>query len=102
MPLDPKREQAIRAEAQRRGLDPDEAVKRAGGAASPDDALPAGKPTFERMLIGAFPFVTVAELRKHWLGLDERIKDDHLTCGEFQLKYGGGAAPAPADGEPSP
>jgi hypothetical protein len=146
MPLDPKREQAIRAEARRRGVDPDEAVKRAGAMAgmTPTDksgaegmlkaaiarherhmngteatdersqqkmmdemkaalaalgegaGAQAARPTLERLLIGVLPFVRVRELRSIWLGLDERLPDDELSCGEFQLKYGGGAAPAPA------
>jgi hypothetical protein len=96
MPLDPKREQAIRDEAERRGVDPDEAVKRAGGAAPPQAAAEGGKPTNERLLIGHLPFIKVRELRSVWLGLDERIADDEMMCGEFAVKYGGGAAPAPA------
>jgi hypothetical protein len=96
MPLDPKREQAIRDEAERRGVDPDEAVKRAGGAAPPRAAAEGGKPTNERLLIGHLPFIKVRELRSVWLGLDERIADDEMMCGEFAVKYGGGAAPAPA------
>jgi hypothetical protein len=97
MPLDPKREQAIRAEAERRGLDPDEAVKRAGGPAPAEaGTTEGGKPTNERLLIGHLPFLKVRELRTEWLGLTERIPDDEMMCGEFAVKYGGGAAPAPA------
>jgi hypothetical protein len=104
MPLDPKQEQAIRAEAEKRGLDPDEAVKRAGGAAAPKTegaaaaAEPGGKPTFERLLIGAFPFIKVRELRQNWLGLTERVEDDEMFCGDFAAKHGG-AASAPATPE---
>jgi hypothetical protein len=99
MPLDPKREQAIRAEAERRGLDPDEAVKRAGGSAPAESAAEGGKPTNERLLIGHLPFIKVRELRSVWLGLDERIADDEMMCGEFAVKYGGGAAPAAPEAE---
>jgi hypothetical protein len=104
MPLDPKREQVIRAEAKRRGVNPDEAVKRAGGPApEPQDGEggpdASGKPTFERLLIGAFPFLKVRELRSIWLGLDERVPDDEMMCGDFAAKHGG-AAPAPASTEP--
>lgn len=102
MPLSPETEAKIRAEADRRGLDPDEAVKRAGRAApvaagAGADAWPTatGRPVADRLLIGFLPFIKVRELRSLWLGLDERIADDEMTCGDYQVKHGG-AAPAPA------
>ena len=39
------------------------------------------------------PFVLVRELRSKWLGLDERIADDDMLCGEFAVKHGGATAP---------
>lgn len=113
MPLDQVTAKRVRDEAERRGVDPDEAIAEAerirssaGAAPAPGKAdavpgkpAPGQHPTFERMLIGAFPFVMVRELRSIWLGLDERIPDDDMMCGEFQAKYGGGAAAAPASPE---
>lgn len=101
MALSPSQERAVRAEAERRGLDPDEAVERAGGVEESNGGESAtGKPTFERLLIGAFPFIKVRELRSNWLGLSERVEDDEMFCGDFAAKHGGGAASAPAATEP--
>lgn len=105
MALSAAAEQAVRDEAERRGVDPDEAVEHAraldskGNEPEPEKA-DGGKPTFDRLLLGALPFMTVREFRAGWLGLSAPIKDDHLTCGEFQAKYSGGAAAAPSTTEP--
>ena len=53
-----------------------------------------GHPAADRLLIGFLPYIRVRELRSVWLGLDERLKDDEMTCGAFQLKYVGGGSPA--------
>lgn len=113
MRLDPDLERRIRAEAEKRGQDPDAAVARAEKARSDVDARasdvakdgpssPPGKPTFERLLLGALPFMTVREFRSGWLGLDAPLPDDGMTCGEFAAKYGGAGSPAPTDAEPAP
>lgn len=102
--LDPAAEKRVRAEAERRGIDPDEAAAEARRLADdgdepseePDDKPTSGRPTFERLLIGVLPFIKVRELRSIWLGLDERVADDEMMCGDFAAKHGGGAAAAPA------
>lgn len=86
-PLDAATEQRVRAEAARRGVDPDAALSHAR-ALSSDDSSPPGRPIFDRMLIGALPFVTVREFRSVWLGLDERVPDDDMMCGDFAAKHG--------------
>lgn len=109
MALDPDVEERVRAAAEDRGHDPDEAVAQAEkrAAAKPDAAKPnpdkadakaetGGKPIADRLLIGFLPFIKVRELRAGWLGLAERIADDEMTCGEYAAKHGGGAAAAPA------
>lgn len=107
MPLDPAAEKRIRAEAAKRGQDPDAAVARAekSGAKPSGNDAPAkpdagGKPVADRLLIGFLPFIKVRELRAEWLGLTERIDDDEMTCGDFAAKHGGTAAPTAA--EPAP
>jgi hypothetical protein len=102
----------IAAEAARRGQDPAKAVQAAERlAAASAQPTPEGpqydaqdeegepgeapaRPVAERLLVGFLPFIRVRELRQHWLGLDERIPDDDLTCGEYQVKHGGGAGAA--------
>ena len=107
MPLSDTARERIEAEARRRGDDPAAAVaeaeKRSGAERSGDtDKTPeAGKPkrpVVERLLIGFLPFVKVHELRSIWLGLADRIPDDELTCGEYQLKHGA----APSSEPPTP
>lgn len=111
MPLDPATEKRIRDEAAKRGADPDKAVARAEELAAKKqpsgdagDASAKGEhPLFDRMLLGALPFVRVREFRSIWLGLDERIPDDDMMCGDFAAKHGGGAgSPAPTDAEATP
>ena len=104
--LDRAVEKRVRAEAQRRGIDPEEAVTEAtrladagDEASEPEkDAKPDGpsRPTFERLLIGVLPFITVRELRTNWLGLTESVPDDGMMCGDFQSKHGVVAASDPA------
>lgn len=106
MSLDPAVEQRIRAEAARRGIDPGKAIAHAESIAPKADSqahadAPA-HPVFDRMLIGALPFVTVREFRSVWLGLDARIPDDELMCGEFAAKHGGASAsPGTSAGQPA-
>lgn len=100
MPLDEMTRRRIRAMAEQRGQDPDAAVSAAesmAGGSSPGEFEEgaAGRPTFERLLIGVLPFIKVRELRSIWLGLPERVQDDEMFCGEFAAKHGG-AASAPA------
>lgn len=98
MALTDQQKEALRAAAEREGVSYEELLAAADGEAGGEtEGSASGKPLFERMLIGAFPYVRVRELRKHWLGLDESLPDDELTCLEHELKtrqrYGGGAAP---------
>lgn len=119
MPLSPSQRERVAAEAKRRGVDPEAAIAAAEKAArprpAPDDSPPDGdapstapagdspsRPIADRLLIGFLPFIRVRELRANWLGLDERIADDDLTCGEFQAKYGGNGQPMPATPIDSP
>ena len=104
MPLDPATRERVIAEAKRRGVDPQAAIAAAEGVApaakpdAPNDQSSAdGRPVADRLLIGFLPFIKVRELRSLWLGLDDRIPDDELTCGDYQIKHGGAAA-ASADG----
>lgn len=109
MPLDPRKESVIRSEAERRGLDPEEAIRRANAAVSGSapasegaSSASTGKPTAERLLIGFLPFVTVKELRSIWLGLDAPFIDDGLSCAEWQVKHGAigaSASDAPPEGQ---
>lgn len=107
MPLDPATRDRVIAEAKRRGADPQAALaaaeKVAPKASAPSDK-PAGgdtsRPIADRLLIGFLPFIKVRELRELWLGLDDRIPDDEMTCGDYQTKHGGAAA-APANDSPT-
>jgi hypothetical protein len=107
MPLDPDMRAHIEAEAKRRGVDPAAAIARAEERAptaapaakdAPDDK--PGRPVADRLLVGFLPFIKVRELRAVWLGLDERIPDDEMTCGDYQVAHGGAAA-APATDSPA-
>jgi hypothetical protein len=112
LPLDASTMKRIRDEAMKRGADPEKALAEAERLrASSTPKAPAaeadapaeknGRPLADRLLIGFLPFIKVRELRTHWLGLPDSIPDDDLTCGDYQLKHGGGAAAAPApDGAP--
>ncbi len=111
MPLSPSQRERITAEAKRRGVDPEAAIAAAEKSARPaapvesappTEAAASSKPIADRLLIGFLPFILVRELRANWLGLDERIADDDLTCGEFQAKYGGNGQPMPATPIDSP
>lgn len=111
MRLDPATAQRISTEAAKRGVDPDKALAHAESLAPKnppvllqDAAMPdkGAHPLFDRLLLGALPFVRVREFRSVWLGLTERIPDDDLMCGEFAAKYGGASAsPGTAAGEPA-
>ena len=108
MPLDPAARERVIAEAKRRGVDPQAALAAAKKVAPKTSAESSDKPSgdssrpiADRLLIGFLPFIKVRELRANWLGLDERIPDDELTCGDYQAKHGGAAA-APANDSPSP
>ena len=104
-PLDPVTRDRVIAEAKRRGVDPDAALAAAEKVApkseAPSDKPSSGdspRPIADRLLIGFLPFIKVRELRAIWLGLDERIADDEMTCGDYQAKHGGIAGtPAPAE-----
>lgn len=107
MRLNPATEQRVRAEAERRGGDPDRAVARAESLAPKDppsadkgDHAPdnGARPVADRLLVGFLPFIKVRELRAVWLGLPERIDDDEMTCGDYAAKHGG---TAPVSAEPS-
>ena len=104
MPLDASTMKRIRDEAMKRGADPEKALAEAERLrASSTPKAPAaeadapaeknGRPLADRLLIGFLPFIKVRELRSEWLGLSERIPDDEMTCGEYQLKHGGAPAP---------
>lgn len=104
MALDAAAEQRVREEAERRGIDPAAALAHARALPPADSAAPVDdanatptRPLADRLLIGFLPFIKVHELRSMWLGLDDRIPDDELTCGDYQIKHGGAAA-APAPG----
>lgn len=103
MALDAATRQAVVSGAKSRGVDPDEAIAEAERIAAEGDAdtergVSSGpeRPTFERLLIGVLPFIKVRELRSIWLGLDERIPDDEMMCGDFRLKHGGAGPVDPA------
>jgi hypothetical protein len=99
--LDPSVESRVRAEATRRGIDPEAAVAEAKRIAStPEAEAVPSKPIADRMLVGFLPFIKVRELRAGWLGLDDRIPDDEMTCGDYQLKHGGGST-APTTTDPT-
>ncbi len=107
MPLSPAIRARVVDEAKRRGIDPAVALaaaeKVAPAADSVEDDAPSTsdaptRPVADRLLVGFLPFIKVRELRALWLGLDDRIPDDELTCGDYQIKHGGAAAaPAPND-----
>lgn len=101
MALTAAQRQALQAAAQREGVNAAELIAEAerlsGGAPAPESAQPEQKtagsrPVAERLLVGFLPFIKVRELRAIWLGLPDRIPDDEMTCGEFAVKHGGGAA----------
>lgn len=102
MQLDPAVEKRIRARAAAQGDDPDDAVAEAERIVAEDTAGGGGeipRPPIERL--GAFlPFIKVRELRAHWLGLDESMTDDDLSCREYLAKHGG-APTAPATSPPA-
>lgn len=102
MPLPESTRKRIESEAAKRGADPAKAIAEAERLIKPSvdaesEAATAGKPVADRLLVGFLPFIKVRELRAEWLGLSERIADDELTCGDYQLKHGGAGQPAVAD-----
>jgi len=100
--LSAKQRAALEDAARREGVDARELVaeaERLSGGGDSDGETAAGRPVAERLLIGFLPFIKVRELRSIWLGLDERIPDDELTCGEYSLRHGGQPAAKPEDSE---
>ena len=99
MPLSDAQRAALAAAAAERGLDEAQLVAAAerlgeeGGEAEPV------RPLADRLLIGFLPFIKVVELRSLWLGLPERIPDDEMTCGDYQMKHGGDAGTGAAEAE---
>lgn len=102
MPLPDTIRKRIEAEAVKRGVDPSQAVAKAETLSTdePKTSDPEGggsRPVADRLLIGFLPFIKVRELRELWLGLSERIPDDEMTCGDYQLKHGAGTVPQAVD-----
>lgn len=106
MPLSPEQVTALRAAAEREGVDPDALVAAAETGASGADQKDTGaSPTATeppKLFQYHLPFVLVRELRSKWLGLDERIADDEMLCAEFALKHGGAPAPSAPTDTPNP
>ena len=101
MSLEPSIVERIRAEAVKRGVDPDAAIARADSRpASRKPAKAEAVPLVDKLLIGHLPFVKVRELRE-LLGLTERVPDDELMCGEFAAKHGGASASPGTGGPPA-
>lgn len=94
MPLDERQLVVLREAALRNGVDEAALIRAAEGGTDGDDG--PVRPTAERLLIGFLPFIKVRELRELWLGLEERVADDEMMCGDFALKHGG----APTDKTP--
>lgn len=105
MPLSEAQRAKAAELAQATGRDPAELIAKAeaaqAGQAEPGADAPRtdGKPIFERLLIGVLPFITVNELREHWLKLPPAHTDGEMFCGEFAIKHGG---PASGGGETPP
>lgn len=99
MPLSPDQIAALRAAAAREGVDPDALVAAAeehpaeSGAERKDTGAAPTATEPPKLFQYHLPFVLVRELRSKWLGLDERIADDDMLCGEFAVKHGGATAP---------
>lgn len=109
MPLDPSAEKRIRAEAEKRGQDPDAAVARAeevsasrgtGPPASKSKAAPEDGATTGtgQILVGFLPFVFVKEVRAY-MGLTAPFPDEDLPTGDYLAKHG--AAPTPSTESPA-
>jgi hypothetical protein len=105
MPLSAEQKARVEAEAKRRGVDPAAAIAEAEKRSGPEQSVSsdtsdpkAERPVADRLLIGFLPFIKVRELRSIWLGLDERIADDELTCAEYQVKHGA-TAPSTPEGD---
>lgn len=100
-PLSDIERELLRKVAEERGVDADALIAEGeamrDGASGRSESQPseggstggAGHPTFDRMLIGAFPYVRVRELRSIWLGIEERAPDDDLFTGEWLRLHGG-------------
>ncbi len=106
MPLSPAIRARVVDEAKRRGIDPAVALRAAESAAPVEDDVPSTsdaptRPVADRLLVGFLPFIKVRELRALWLGLDDRIPDDEMTCGDYQVKHGGAAAAPAATDSPA-
>lgn len=87
--ITPEQEQVLRRAAKERGLDPDEVVRRANKESTDENARGASS-DLPKLFQYHLPFIRVRELRKIWLGLEERVEDDDMLCGEFAVKHGGG------------
>lgn len=94
---------ALRAAAEAEGLDEAELLRAAEAeigerAPAQGNKQPSkggsARPVADRLLVGFLPFIRVRELRKHWLGLEEPLPDDDMTCGAFAAKHGGDSAPS--------
>ncbi len=104
MPLSQEQKDHLTAEAEKRGLDPAKLIaaaedhlaqavesqpKDSGGAkaAKESGATPDQPKLFQYHL----PFVTVKEVRQHWLGLTDSFPGDSEVASEWAAKHGGGS-----------
>jgi hypothetical protein len=109
MPLTKEQEDAVRAEATRRGIDPEKLIKAAdlasrdknrdsgGSKAADDSGASSDQPKLYQYHL---PFVTVREVRQVWLGLKEPFKGDDEIAAEWAAKFAGTGSKPDDDSAP--
>jgi hypothetical protein len=101
MALNAAQRAKLTAEARRRGIDPAKLIaaaeaqleKQSTSSSSPESAQASEMP---KLFQYHLPFVTVGEVRRRWLGLDESFAGDDEVASDWAAKHGGGTGGDPA------
>lgn len=96
VPLSEKQKELLRAEADKRGIDPDKliaAAEREAGRSQDSTAPKAANVSAERaeppkLFQYHLPFVTVREVRQVWLGLTDAFPGDNAIAAEWAAEHG--------------
>jgi len=101
--LTPDQRDRLKAEAEKRGIDPNALIAEAEKMS--DDEPAETKPVKDggasssteqpKLFMYLLPFVTVREVRQKWLGLTDSFAGDGEVASKWAAKQGGESAPAP-------
>ena len=90
MPLSDQQKEALRKEAASRGVDANALIAEAESiqSSAPPDAKSAPSADQPKLFMYLLSFVTVREVREHWLGLSESFPGDNEVASVWAAKQG--------------